>query len=572
MKRLLLFLLLASPCLGQTHTFPALDTNNAFTGNNTHSGTETFTGLANLNGGGSLIGNWTGGPTCAIANSPTGLTESGLTATMTTVAACALNVGDSFTISGAGLANYTNAPYPVTNSLGGPNPPMWIVETVSGGNTVFTFQATVSGTAGSGGGNASGSPRMTGGFTIPAGSTSNQHVIIAAGDFFNHDTFNYSALHICPSGATSCLPGGLFDFSTEINLTQGSNPMMIGHAVGVSVPSTATNFYIAAMAPFINCAAAVACAAEYGQARALVNSAKVWAHNPQVQDIVGLTNVSMLGSECDSTPLNAPASYLGIACFYAVLGSGSHAGNYGFAFNIGVNSPAFGNTFWGVGYRCGPGVTITCIELGKATGAFGGTVVSNSTPINAITNSGAGDLTSFIQSRQGLGWLLNYVGVNQFLLGNAVTISANMCYGIGTVNDVTAATIDVALCRSSANNFEISTNAFTPNSNGGLTAAALTVTQGVKQGGGFKHQRFGAQCTTAASVGGLCATPTTNTWTAAFADANYTVVCTLNGITSGVPVVEGYTAKIAASFTINFAALTAVAAQASGLDCIAAHD
>jgi hypothetical protein len=27
----------------QTHTFPALDTNNAFTGNETHGGTETFT-------------------------------------------------------------------------------------------------------------------------------------------------------------------------------------------------------------------------------------------------------------------------------------------------------------------------------------------------------------------------------------------------------------------------------------------------------------------------------------------------------------------------------------------------
>lgn len=29
----------------QTHTFPALDTNNAFTGNNTHSGTETFANI-----------------------------------------------------------------------------------------------------------------------------------------------------------------------------------------------------------------------------------------------------------------------------------------------------------------------------------------------------------------------------------------------------------------------------------------------------------------------------------------------------------------------------------------------
>lgn len=97
-----------------------------------------------------------------------------------------------------------------------------------------------------------------------------------------------------------------------------------------------------------------------------------------------------------------------------------------------------------------------------------------------------------------------------------------------------------------------------------------TISTGVTSGSGFKHQRFGASCTTGASVGASCNTAVT--WTVAFADANYSAVCTVNGITSGVPTQINVNSKTGAGMNISIAALTAVAAQASGFDCIAVHD
>jgi hypothetical protein len=63
--------------------------------------------------------------------------------------------------------------------------------------------------------------------------------------------------------------------------------------------------------------------------------------------------------------------------------------------------------------------------------------------------------------------------------------------------------------------------------------------------GGFKHKRGTAGCATAAAAGALCTT--TVTWTTAFADANYTVSCTGDAVTSGVPVNGGVANKHGAS-------------------------
>ncbi|HZU30968.1 MAG TPA: hypothetical protein VFB79_07635 [Candidatus Angelobacter sp.] len=91
---------------------------------------------------------------------------------------------------------------------------------------------------------------------------------------------------------------------------------------------------------------------------------------------------------------------------------------------------------------------------------------------------------------------------------------------------------------------------------------------GVTQGGGLKHQRFGASCTTTAAVGASCSS--TETWTSAFADTNYTVQC-WGSNASGVPVMlEG--TKAAASISIAVVAVTAAAAQFAGVECIAFHD
>jgi hypothetical protein len=90
-------------------------------------------------------------------------------------------------------------------------------------------------------------------------------------------------------------------------------------------------------------------------------------------------------------------------------------------------------------------------------------------------------------------------------------------------------------------------------------------------GSGFKHKRFGASCTTGVGVGQSC--QGTYTWTTAFADANYTVVCTGEGQASGVPVSAGVMTKTASNFVFVVMDASGVnAAQFSAVDCIAVHD
>jgi hypothetical protein len=96
-----------------------------------------------------------------------------------------------------------------------------------------------------------------------------------------------------------------------------------------------------------------------------------------------------------------------------------------------------------------------------------------------------------------------------------------------------------------------------------------TISGGVSaDGGGLKHKRV-ASCTTAASGNATCAT--TVTWTTAFADANYTLSCTLIG--PGTAFVLESSTPIAASATVTIMNAPGSTTAASGtLDCVAVHD
>lgn len=87
---------------------------------------------------------------------------------------------------------------------------------------------------------------------------------------------------------------------------------------------------------------------------------------------------------------------------------------------------------------------------------------------------------------------------------------------------------------------------------------------------GFKHKRAVTGCATGAAVGAACTT--TFTWSTAFPDTNYTPSCMGDGVSSGVPVGGGITAKTAASVTFQTVATTAAAAQYTNIECLAAHD
>jgi hypothetical protein len=108
--------------------------------------------------------------------------------------------------------------------------------------------------------------------------------------------------------------------------------------------------------------------------------------------------------------------------------------------------------------------------------------------------------------------------------------------------------------------------------NGGGAAGIVQISNGMNadsggSGAGFEHTRTGS-CTTAAAAGATCST--TVSWATAFADANYTLVCTIDTPTN-VPYVLSTDTKGANSFHVVIAALTAAAASGT-LNCIAAHD
>jgi hypothetical protein len=74
----------------------------------------------------------------------------------------------------------------------------------------------------------------------------------------------------------------------------------------------------------------------------------------------------------------------------------------------------------------------------------------------------------------------------------------------------------------------------------------------------------------ALALTGACAT--TVTWANAFADGRYTVTCTGNGITSGVPILQGTTTITGASTVVQTQQATGVDAQFANIECMAVHD
>jgi hypothetical protein len=99
---------------------------------------------------------------------------------------------------------------------------------------------------------------------------------------------------------------------------------------------------------------------------------------------------------------------------------------------------------------------------------------------------------------------------------------------------------------------------------GGVSTAALP---GI--GAGIQHRRV-AGCATDAAQGATCTT--TLTWTAAFADTDYTVVCSGDGIASGTPVSGGTANKKTSTIEVRTVAATGATARYTSIDCIAMHD
>lgn len=118
---------------------------------------------------------------------------------------------------------------------------------------------------------------------------------------------------------------------------------------------------------------------------------------------------------------------------------------------------------------------------------------------------------------------------------------------------------------SGATNFAIKTNGTAISEfDGGVQIGASGT--GVTQ---FQMKNGVAGCATAASAGATCTTVVT--WPAAFADNGYIVNCLGSGLTSGVPMNGGLTARSTTTVTFQTVAGTAGAAQYTTIECTAWH-
>lgn len=106
-----------------------------------------------------------------------------------------------------------------------------------------------------------------------------------------------------------------------------------------------------------------------------------------------------------------------------------------------------------------------------------------------------------------------------------------------------------------------------PTVSGGISTSAP-----VSGSTGFQHKR-NTGCATAAALNATC--DTSFTWSSAFADANYSVSCSGDGVTSGLPGIQGTAISAGRSGTVTTVrtyAITAAAAQFTNIDCVAVHD
>jgi len=151
----------------------------------------------------------------------------------------------------------------------------------------------------------------------------------------------------------------------------------------------------------------------------------------------------------------------------------------------------------------------------------------------------------------------NYV-VNNVALGNA----AGQVVDLGSTGGI------YSNKTSSTQLFDVSTSIYGNKIPTSMFTVSMT---GISNDtGGLKHKRFGPSCKTAASTGAVCTS--TYNWTTPFADANYTVTCSLTGSITGTPAMVGMRSKQPASIGVTIASMTGSSASASEVDCIAVHD
>lgn len=149
----------------------------------------------------------------------------------------------------------------------------------------------------------------------------------------------------------------------------------------------------------------------------------------------------------------------------------------------------------------------------------------------------------------------NYV-VNNVALGN----------GVGQVGDLGSNRAVYSNKASTAQLLDVATSVFGNKTPTSMFTVSMT---GIgSDTAGFKHARFVSTCT----VAPLTTCTTTHAWATAFADTNYTAICSLAGKITGVPVLGAISSKQPSGLTVTIANAGSGTASASEVDCVAVHD
>lgn len=333
--------------------------------------------------------------------------------------------------------------------------------------------------------------------------------------------------------------------------------------------------YCVTNAPGWNGYSGTNCVAAYGWARANqgVNKAALWGANFGVQDTAGTSGQQIQGIEVDVN-VNSVHSALVNGIDITGLGKVAHPA----ATALAINGNAGPRTLWAYGVQISDAATrIAGLWLGAqpGTGSRASQTIllsgydSRGTGRSAIIQGGSdGDLI-FAPS---VGRSVIPTVAGGYPLGNPSFPWSGIYIG-GTAANNAQITGKFAAQRTFRLP-DVDNDTFTMNTARQMlsnkTLSSPTLNTGIaNNGSGFQHKRV-AGCATSATPGNTCVV--TVTWNTAFADKNYTAVCTGDEVASGVPVSGGFKSKTAASVQFQTAALTNAAARWTSIDCLAVHD
>jgi hypothetical protein len=238
--------------------------------------------------------------------------------------------------------------------------------------------------------------------------------------------------------------------------------------------------------------------------------------------------------------------------------------------NVGTGGSCFG-----AGGSAAAMAAAPCGTTGVISIPFGGVFTArnsgNTNDIQLIQSLGVNSVqvgdavnTNFIQLFSASGVTLNHTVTPNVAavanLGTSLLPFLNLCLGTAATNN---------FCTSVAATAAAHTIAYPD------PGTATTLTSGLSYNstiGYYVTKRATGGCTTAASIGGVCAAPITVTWGPTLPNTNYSVVCTPNGAATNLPSSPYWTAKTATTATINYFAITAAAASWPSVDCMAILD